>query len=166
MALRRKPAGRALRDQIRQAANSGDLKALEQILADEPRAVRHLVTLTHQSDDSLREIACKGVGLAAKHHPELIESVIRRLIWSMNEESGANGLTAPQVLEAIARQQPELILPVVPDMVRLSADDNLHDGLADALCVVVHNLPGRVGKVMSERLQQRIDRGECCDKQR
>lgn len=163
--LRRKSGGRSLRNQVRQMVLAGDLEALERMLADEPRAVRHLVTLTHQLDDGVRETACRAVGLAANHHPELIESVIRRLIWSMNEESGANGLTAPQVLEAIARQQPEMVLPVVPDMVRLSAADQLHDGLADAVCVVVHSLPGRVGKIMSDRLQERIDRGECCDKQ-
>lgn len=163
MALKRKRSSAGLREQVRQAVRAGDLQALEQLVSEDAHAVRHLVAMTHQLDDAIRLTACKGVGLAARFHPEMIESVIRRLIWSMNEESGANGLTAPQVLEAIARQRPEMILPVVPDMVRLSKDDNLHDGLADAICVVVHNLPGKVGEIMSKRLQKRIEEGKCCD---
>jgi len=145
------------------AVQASDLEAVERLVSTDSRAVRHLVGMTHQPDDAVRQTACDGVGLAAKYHPEMMESVIRRLIWSMNEESGANGLTAPQVLEAIARQRPELVLPVVPDMVRLSGDDNLHDGLADALCVVVHRLPGKVGDIMTARLQKRIEEGKCCD---
>ncbi len=139
------------------------LEDLERLVAGDVRVVRHLVGMTHRSDAAIRKTAAAGVGLAARYHPDAIARVIRRLIWSMNEESGANGLTAPQVLEAIARVRPDLVLPVVPDMVRLSGDDNLHDGLADALCVVVHKLPGKVGDVMTQRLQERIDRGECCN---
>lgn len=158
-----KRSSRRLRERVRQTVQAGDLKALEQVVSEDAHAVRHLVSLTHQSDAAVRLTACKGVGLAARYHPELIESVIRRLIWSMNEESGANGLTAPQVLEAIARERPEMVLPVVPDMVRLSGDDSLHDGLADALCVVVHALPGKVGQIMTDRLKKRIEEGKCCD---
>lgn len=161
--LNRKRSSPGLREQVRRAVRAGDLEVIEQVVSGDAHAVRHLVAMTHQSDDTVRQTACKGVGLAARFHPELMESVIRRLIWSMNEESGANGLTAPQVLEAIARERPEMILPVVPDMVRLSADDNLHDGLADAICVVVHRLPGKVGEIMSNRLQKRIEEGRCCD---
>lgn len=163
MALKRKRSSPGLRERVRQAVRAGDLEAIERLVSRDAHAVRHLVAMTHQIDDAVRRTACKGVGLAARFHPEMMESVIRRLIWSMNEESGANGLTAPQVLEAIARERPELILPVVPDMVRLSADDNLHDGLADALCVVVHSLPGKVGEIMSSRLRKRIEEGRCCD---
>ncbi len=163
MAQRRKRAGSALRDRIRRAVRDGRLQEIERLVADDSRSLRHLVAMTHQPDEEVRKVACLGVGLAARYHPELVRETVQRLVWAMDTGSGGNALTAPEVLQAIARQRPELLLPVVPDLVRLSGDDGLHDGIADALCIVVHNCPGKVGNIMSKRLAERIERGECCD---
>jgi len=152
-----------LRDRVRQAVASGDLKAIESLVAEDQRSIRHLLRMTHWDDEEVKAAASRGMGLAARYHPDQMERVIRWLIWSMAEESGANGLFSPQVLEAIARERADLVLPVVPDMVRLAGDDNLHDGLADALCVVVHTYPGKIGDIMSGRLRRRLERGNCCD---
>jgi hypothetical protein len=152
-----------LSQRVRQIVDSGDLEALEHLVAEDQRSIRHLMRMTHQVDERIRATANRGMGFAARHHPEQMERIIRWLIWSMAEESGANGLFSPQVLEAIARERADLVLPVVPDMVRLAGDDNLHDGLADALCVVVHSHPGKIGDIMSGRLRRRIERGNCCD---
>ncbi len=158
-----KRSSRELREEIRQAACSGDVQRVEQLVAMDSRSVRHLMGMTHVTDDRTRATACAGIGIASDYYPELMDSVIRRLLSSMSDESGSNGLTAPQVLEAIARKNPELLLPVVPKLVKLAADDNLHDGIADTICVIVHSLPGKVGRIMGERLQKRVDEGRCCD---
>ncbi len=161
---RQKPARRPeLSQRVRQIVADGDLETLERLVAEDQRSIRHLMRMTHQVDERIRAAANRGMGFAARYHPEQMERIIRWLIWSMAEESGANGLFSPQVLEAIARERADLILPVVPDMVRLAGDDNLHDGLADALCVVVHTYPNKVGDIMGKRLRRRIERGNCCD---
>jgi len=158
-----KRSSRQLRSEIRQAVSSGDIQRVEELVAMDSRSVRHLMGMTHVVDDAQRAMACDGIAIAADYYPELMESVINRLLSSMSDESGSNGLTAPQVLKAIARRRPQLLLPVVPKLVKLAADDNLHDGIADAICVVVHSLPGKVGRIMGDRLQKRVDEGRCCD---
>ena len=40
--------------------------------------------------------------VAARHHPDLVQQVVRRLVWAMNDESGTNALTAPEVVKAVA----------------------------------------------------------------
>ena len=152
----------SLREELRAAVRSGRRETIEVLVAANPRAIRLLLGMTYDLEPAVRELACWGVGLAGRLFPELAERVIRRLIWSMNDESGAFGDNAPGVLQAIARENPDLLLPVVPDLVRLSEDETLHDGLADVLCVVVHSRPGRLGGALTETLNRRIARGECC----
>jgi predicted short-subunit dehydrogenase-like oxidoreductase (DUF2520 family) len=88
--------------------------------------------------------------------------VIRRLVWAMNDESGTNALTAPEVLQAVAAERPELLLPVVPDLVRLAADEGLREGLASALRTVASRCPGQVGQELSESLGKRVRSGGSC----
>ena len=152
----------SLRKEIREAVRSGRREEVERLVEANPKAVRVILAMTYDLDEKVRETACWGVGLSGRFHPELAARVIRNLIWSMNDESGAFGANGPAVLQAIAREDPDLLLPVVPDMVRLSEDENLHDGLADVLCVVVHNRPGKLGDVLTETLNRRIEKGECC----
>ena len=72
----------------------------------------------------------------------------------MNDESATNALTAPEVLEAIAAENPELLLPVVPDMTRLAADPGLHGGLARTLRTIANRCPGKVGELLGRSLRE------------
>jgi hypothetical protein len=74
----------------------------------------------------------------------------------MNDESGTNALTAPEVIQAIAAEEPELLLPLVPDLTRLTADPGLREGLAKALKTVAEKCPGEVGARLSASLRKRF----------
>lgn len=141
-----------LRRQLEQAIRGGDESALDALIAEHPTTVRFLLGMTYQTDDTLAGGACRGIALAARHHPQLVERIIRRLVWAMNDESGTNALSAPRVLRAIAEEQAELLLPVVPDIARLSADEGLREGLAATLRVIADRCPGEVGQRMGEDL--------------
>jgi cobyrinic acid a,c-diamide synthase len=163
--LRSSPARRTrgrLGQQVRAAVQAGHVDALEQLVAQESGAVRHLVALTYQPDAAQRRIAAQGVGLAGRYHPRLVQSVIRRLVWAMNDESGTNAATAPEVLQAIAEHEPALLLPMVPDLCRLAADPTLHEGLAATLRTVTSRCPGSVGHSLEESLRQRAEDGGSC----
>ena len=92
--------------------------------------------------------------MAARHHPKVVQDVVRRLVWAMNDESATNALTAPEVLHAIADERPELLLPVVPDLTRLAADPGLQEGLAKTLKTLADRLPGKVGEAFSRSLNE------------
>lgn len=152
-----------LRKLVKQFVDSHNEAELERLIKDDSRSIRHLIGLSYQLDPAIQRVVSNGVRIATKHHPSQMSDVIKRLLWAMDELSGTNAQSAPGLLQAIARQEPELLLPFVADLVRLSKDEALHDGIADALCIVVHKCPGQVGSRMTRRLQERIDRGECCE---
>lgn len=149
----------SLRQQVREAVSRGDLAAVEAAVAAEPKVVRFLLGLSYHHDRQLRATAARGLAVAARYHPDLIQNVVRRLVWAMNDESGTNAETAPLVIEQIARERPELLVPMVPDLVRLSADLNLYDGLSEALRTVARACPGEVGRSMTESLRAKLERG-------
>jgi hypothetical protein len=149
----------ALRDRVEDAVAGNRLDEIDELVAREPRAVRYLVGLTYRPDAEMRRVASRGIALAARHHPALVESVIRRLVWAMNDESGTNAVTAPEVLRAIADERPELLLPVVPDLTRLAADQSLKEVLAETLGKVAERCPGKVGQAIESSLNRRLARG-------
>lgn len=139
------------------AVQSGSDDEVEKLVAEEPRAIRFALGLTYSDEPGIRRRAAKAVAFGSKHHQSLVENIIRRLVWAMNDESGTNAVTAPEVLQAIADERPELLLPVLPDLVRLSKDPGLNEGLAAVLRAVSSGCPGEVGSHMVRSID-----GSCC----
>ena len=129
---------------------------LERLVSEEPGAVRHALGLTYHAERGIRKRGARAPGLASRRHPAMVQDVIRRLVWAMNDESGTNAATAPEVLQAIAAENPELLLPMLPDLVRLSADPELSEGLAAALPAVSRRYPGEIGRQLAVSLNERI----------
>ncbi len=152
----------SLRQQVHDAVQQADLVAIEALVRDNRRAVRYLVGMGYQADESVRRTAADGIALAASYHPELIAKVIKRLLWALDTESNTNATTVPKILHAIAERKPELLLPVVPNIVILAADTGLHPELCDTLRLVASRCPGKVGENLSKSLDKRLAGGGCC----
>jgi hypothetical protein len=127
---------------------------LEELVESEPRAIRYLLGMSYDADPEVRERAKRGVALASRYHPKLVQEAVRRLVWAMNDESGTNALSAPAVLQAIADENPELLLPMVPDLTRLAADPGLQEGIAKTLKTVASRCPGKVGEILGRSLNE------------
>jgi hypothetical protein len=145
-----------LRAQVQELVEKGETESLAVLVADEPRTIRHLVGCTYQADERIRGVACRAIGRASRHHPDLVQQVVRRLVWAMNDESGTHSLTAPEVIKAVAEESPELLLPVVPDLTRLAADEGLHDQLAEILHLLAEKFPGSVGRGIEGSLNKML----------
>ncbi len=148
-----------LRQEVRRAAEGGELDALERLIEHDPRALRHVLALTYHSDGDLRAIAAHGMAIGGRHHPRLTQRLVRRLVWAMNDESGTNSLTAPAVVLAIARERPDLLVSVSPDLVRLATDEDLRPDLQRALRVVVDRCQKRLGSALINAIEAVLRRG-------
>ena len=156
----------SLRERIRTAVAEGDMESLEAVIAESRRSVRHLLSLAYSTDERIRNIAAKGVGLAANHHPKLVKEAARRLVWAMNDESGTYAVQAPAVLHEIAKVRSMLLVPMVPDISRLTSDPGLRDGLSATLKTIAERCPGEVGRKMSIQLNKNVEGGGSCGRRR
>jgi CobQ-like glutamine amidotransferase family enzyme len=159
---RTRGGGAGLRARVRAAVEGERLEELRGLVAEDSRSIRFLLALTYETDPTVRRVAARGIALASHYHPRLVQNVIRRLVWAMNDESGTNALTAPEALQAIADERAELLVPMVPDLVRLAADDGLREGLSTMLRTVASRCPGEIGRGLSQSLSKRAKDGGCC----
>jgi hypothetical protein len=141
------------RDRVIDAVRNGRASELEELIARDRRAVRYLVSLAYRDDDDLRNGAAEGLAIAARHHPKMVQEVVRRLIWAMNDESGTNAVTAPQLLRKLAQTSPGLLVPFVPDLLRLTSDPSLKEPLVETVRLVAAASPRDVGVSMREGLR-------------
>jgi hypothetical protein len=133
----------SLRARVETAIRGHDTEALEALVAEDARVLRHLASMTYDSDAGVRAAAAHAIARAAGHHPGQVSELVRRLVWAMNDESGTNSRTAPEVIWAIALEQPELLLPMLPDLARLTADEQLRPLLLSAVRAVAERYPSR-----------------------
>jgi hypothetical protein len=136
----------SLRARVETAIRGHDASATEALVAEDARVLRHLTSLTYDTDEAIRAAAAHGIARAAHYHPQQVSELVRRLVWAMNDESGTNSRTAPEVICAIASEQPSLLLPMMPDLARLAADQELRPRLLSAVRAVAERYPS------SERL--------------
>ena len=131
----------SLRARVEAAIRGHDTPAIEALVREDARVLRHLTSLTYDTDERIRAAAAHAIARAAHHHPQRVSELVRRLVWAMNDESGTNSQTAPEVILAIAREQPDLLLPMMPDLARLTADQELRPLLLSAVRAVAERYP-------------------------
>lgn len=128
-----------VRERVMEAVRLRRFDDLAAVVAADKRAVRYLVALTYRPEPAVRTTAARGLALASRHHPKLVQEVARRLVWAMNDESGTHALTAPEVLRAIAEESPQLLLPLVPSLLGLTTDPGLREALVEVVRIVARH---------------------------
>jgi hypothetical protein len=151
----------SFRDQMQIAVTKADLDAIERLASEQPRSIRYLVSLMYRPDEGARTVGAKGIARAARHHPKIVKEIITRLVWAMSEGANTYAPAAPEVLSAIADENPELLVPVTSDLIRLSKDTSLNQGLCDTLRRVAERCPGTVGQEMTKSLNTKLKQGGC-----
>ena len=75
----------------------GDVEELERGVGENPAAVRFLQGRLWDADPEIRRLAAIALGSAAAAHPDLGREVLRRALWSLNDESNTDCCgTAPK----------------------------------------------------------------------
>jgi len=116
----------------------------------EREIVRALKMLLHDSEEIVRQRACRELGkFIAAMPPEKFDNYIRRLLWRLNPESGDNPVAVPELLGEIGARAPGRIESFVPPIMSHFKDENLRPGLLQAA--------GRIGEKKPEALFSYID---------
>ncbi|MTI81304.1 MAG: PBS lyase [Firmicutes bacterium] len=93
------------------------------------KVIRHLIRLTYTKDNLLRWKSIETLGLVskeiAKNDPEVIRDIIRRFLWSMNDESGGQSWSAPQAIAEIIYNNPDLFADLGPMMISSSMNEEM-----------------------------------------
>ncbi|HAM49751.1 MAG TPA: hypothetical protein DCP92_03310 [Nitrospiraceae bacterium] len=108
----------ALREEIKDALLAMDFKKVVHRAMGNKKAFSVLISLTYDKEDLLCWRAIEAMGKAAgavtNKDPLVVRNVVQRLLWSIREESGGIGWSAPEMLGEIVRNSPEAFADIPP----------------------------------------------------
>ena len=137
--------------EIRSLLLQGDSVALLDLCEQDKRYWKELRSTLDEKDERLRHRAIEAVaGLMQRWwqsgHQEKVRDYLRRLIWSINDESGGIGWSAPEAIAEIIGRIPELLEPYGSIMIARAFEEPplVKGGLWGV---------GRMGKLIGEAVE-------------
>ncbi len=112
-----------MRELLTGIVSSRDWERLRSLANEDRHVLSRLLALTYQPEGLLRWQAIEALGLAsgrvADRDPEFVRGFIRRLFWSLNDESGNVGWSAPEAIGEIVASCPDVFPEFGPNLVSL-----------------------------------------------
>ncbi|HET6513610.1 MAG TPA: hypothetical protein VFG09_00465 [Thermodesulfovibrionales bacterium] len=99
-----------LKDEIKDALKRKDFEGVIGLALKNKKVLSILISLAYDKEDVLCwraiEAMGKAAGAVAEEDPSAVRNIVQRLIWSVREESGSIGWSAPEMLGEIVRNSP------------------------------------------------------------
>jgi len=114
----------SFKSEVRALLLQADWDGLKERMVEDRRLVSALNRLLYDAEALVRWRAVTGLGLVTREDPFLVELVVGRLLYTLNDDSGSIGWFAPQALGEICANEPDLVedtFRVVLSSVKLEA---------------------------------------------
>ncbi len=140
----------SLKKKIQDALESNDLDTVVSLVNENRRALAILVRISYDKDTLAGWRAIKAVGLAAKElvktDYEFLREAVRKLLWSLSDESGGIGWSAPELLGEIVSADPTRFSDIVPLIAQVYEieEEVFRPGVVYALVRIAETDPERV----------------------
>lgn len=150
-----------LKDSILQALEANDLEAVASITEKNRRAISLLIRLAYDKETLIGWRSIKAVGFAAKllvHTDyDFLRETVRKLLWSLSDESGGIGWAAPEIIGEIVSVDPEKFADIIPLIAELYDIEEkiFRPGVVYALGRIAEKTPERVAgyrRIIAESL--------------
>jgi len=103
---------------IHHALEKNDLDAVVSLVQKNKKALSLLIRMAYDKETLVGWRAIKAVGSIAnvlvKTEPEFLRIAVRRLLWSLSDESGGIGWASPELLGEIVQSDPEGFADIIP----------------------------------------------------
>ena len=140
----------SLKQTIVCALESNDLDAVVSLVKSNRRALAALVRISYDKETLAAWRAIKSVGLAAKEivrtDEEFLREAVRKLLWSLSDESGGIGWSAPELLGEIVSSDPKRFSDVIPLIAQVFEveEEVFRPGVVYALARIAETNPEQV----------------------
>jgi hypothetical protein len=106
------------RQQLIQFLESNDLMSVVTLVKQNRRQLSSLVRLAYDKETLTGWRAIKAIGIAARaivdQEYSFLRETIRKLLWSLSDESGGIGWSAPEIIGEIVCSNPERFQDIIP----------------------------------------------------
>lgn len=120
-----------------QLVRRGDEAGLRRLAVTRPRSLRYLVGRLWDPDAAVAHSAAVAIGHGAAAHPSLGLDLLRRLLWTLNDEAAMNGAASLEAFAEIGYRAPEIMTPFVAPLASYAWDPWLRPGILRALGKII-----------------------------
>lgn len=153
---------RAIKKKVKEVLLQDDYEGLAALLEEHPRALSAILSLTYDKETVLTWKAIKSMGpivwrITEKSYDDG-RNIVRRLVWSITEESGGIGWSALEMLGEIVKHCPEKFDDIILIITGYYEEEIFRPGVLYALARIAERspeLPGDIGGLLSEALRDR-----------
>jgi hypothetical protein len=104
--------------ELKSCLEANYLEGVTTIIAEHPEKMSQLIRLSYDKDTLAGWRAILAVGMAARElvrtDPGFLRETCRKLLWSLNDESGGIGWSAPEMLGEIVSADPKRLSDIIP----------------------------------------------------
>lgn len=122
-----------LKEKIKEALMKADFERVARLALDHKKVFSILISLAYDKEDLLCwraiEAIGKAAGAVAERDPLRVRNIVQRLIWSMSEESGGIGWSAPEMLAEIVIHSPQICPDIPPIILSFHEEENFLKGV-------------------------------------
>ncbi|MCL4464974.1 MAG: hypothetical protein M1401_00160 [Chloroflexi bacterium] len=136
-----------------------DWPALIALAQRKRRLLSAILPFTYQPEGLLRWRAVEALGLAARavaaRDPEFVRGLLRRLQWSLSDESGGIGWSAPEAMGEIVAARSDLFAdfgPIVAALFETLEEDYFRPGILWGVGRIAEQAPVIVGNAYEPAL--------------
>lgn len=133
----RKSGKKEMKAIIKGLLETGDFEEIKRLSIQEKGVIRWLISLTYDKLDVISWRAIEAMGVVSKEiskrNPEIIRETIRKLLWSMGEESGGIGWSAAEMIGEIIRENPEMYGDIIPILWSFKEEEMFRPGVIRAM---------------------------------
>jgi hypothetical protein len=141
-------AGMKLKAQVRCLLEKGLLDVVGKLALKDKNVIKWLISFSYDKEDQMTWRAIEAMGYVARAlrttHLDVLRETVRRLLWSMSDESGGIGWSAPETLGEIVRSDPEEFRDIIPILWSNREEESFRPGAVWALARVAGVRPDMV----------------------
>lgn len=146
-----------MKNKVRGLLEAHECEAVAEMARQDRSVIRWLISLAYDKEDVVSWRAIEAVGVISRNFSkemmEVLRDTVRRLLWSMGEESGGIGWSAAEMLGEIISGNPDAFNDIVPILWSFKEEDMFRAGILwamgrisvirpDLTAFVVGDLPG------------------------
>ncbi len=135
---------------IQHALEQNDLEKIASLARRNRRVISTLIRMAYDKETLTGWRAIKAIGRAAralvKTDEEFLRITVRKLLWSLSDESGGIGWSAPEILGEIVSADPEKFSDIIPLIAEVYEVEErvFRPGIVYALARIAEIAPERV----------------------
>jgi hypothetical protein len=123
----------SLKEEITESLETADFERVGRLALEHKQVFRILISLAYDKEELLCWRAIEAMGVAAavvgRKDPSVVRNVVQRLLWSMRDESGGIGWSAPEMLGEVVINNPQTCADIPPIILSFHEEESFLKGV-------------------------------------